>query len=181
MIKTYVYTICSKQGKNNYRKQLATVVLTVVLENNYNKPILRIRTRYKRGLKVYCGQCLGDILSEFPTLINTELGFWYKMWKAYHLNDMHAGTKRQEEALLRAKQRGELSELANYSERCAYLKQVGLYEVTYHNKPYRYGSAWLYRAIQKEDLQKLESALNTFERTKTIIIGGLTYEKSTNK
>ena len=42
MIKTYVYTICSKQGKNNYRKQLATVVLTVVLENNNNKPILRI-------------------------------------------------------------------------------------------------------------------------------------------
>lgn len=88
-----------------------------------------------------------------------------KLWKAYHLNDMHAGTRAQESALTKAKLMNKKH--WNYQEQVDYLKRKGLYEVEltpiekkynprYASKPYKYGSGWLYRPIPTKDLSKIK-------------------------
>ena len=104
------------------------------------------------------GQCLDRAVELAPHLLNNKrFAFWYKMWRQYHLNSMHAGTHKQEEALQEAYNQGILDNLNadNYSTCCQYLQSVGLYEVKYHNKPYRYGEKWLYWAIPKKDLESI--------------------------
>ena len=66
------------------------------------------------------------------------------LWHKYHLNDMHAGTEKQEEAL--EKKFGGVN--ANkYDEQVAYLKSIDLYE----DNGYRFGSGWLKREIPDDD------------------------------
>lgn len=90
-----------------------------------------------------------------------------RLWKKHHLNDVHAGTKRQEDALIKA---GITGRNYTYERAIAYLKNKGLYEVVltptekrynprYAGKPYRYGSGWLYRPIPKTDLAKINRIL----------------------
>ena len=80
-----------------------------------------------------------------------------EMWSKYHLNDMHAGTPEQEEALKKAN----LLSADVFEEACEFLKKEGLYEVEYEGKPYRYGSGWLHFPIPKKDLEKIQLILNT--------------------
>ena len=79
---------------------------------------------------------------------NKEFENVYNMWKKYHLNDMHAGTVKQEEAL--NKKFGGVN--ANkYEEQVDYLKSVGLYE----DEGYKYGTGWLKRDIPEEDMKNI--------------------------
>ena len=80
-----------------------------------------------------------------------------ELWRKYHLNDMHAGTPEQEEALEKAN----LLSGNDFNEACEYLKNIGLYEVEYEGKPYRYGSGWLHFPIPKNDLEKIHLILIT--------------------
>ena len=102
------------------------------------------------------GQCLDEILQAFPD--NAEIKILHTLWKKYHLNDMHAGTYEQEQALEKAVNDGVLTSYGanNYKETCDYLKSIGLYEVIYNGKPYKYGTGWLTFDIPKHDLDVIK-------------------------
>lgn len=119
----------------------------------------RIHTDWVMG-----GQCLDDI-QRVP--MNNSLFQEIKgLWKKYHLNGMHAGTKAQELALKKAGLYG----VSNYSQAVEFLKRKGLYEVNltpiekkynprYADKPYKYGHGWLYHPIPAADLAKIRRIL----------------------
>lgn len=114
---------------------------------------------------VACGQMFDEI-KRVP--INNALFQEIKrLWKTYHLNGMHAGTKLQELALTNANIKGDAS---NYEKAVEYLKRIGLYEVeltpteakynpTYAGRPYKYGHGWLYRPIPANDVAKIKTIL----------------------
>ena len=104
------------------------------------------------------GQCLDSIAKYVE---NDTFKLIYKMWEKYHLNGMHAGTHAQEEALKEAVKSGKLERYGanNYTETCDYLKSIGLYEVEYNGKPYKYGHGWLFWEIPEEDLKQIEKLL----------------------
>ena len=97
---------------------------------------------------VYGGQCLDKIKELHPD--NKLINEVHELWRKYHLNDLKAGTLKQEEYLI------SLGEYINYDWACEELKKVGLYE----DDGYRYGSAWLYREIPIEDLKRIKEIIN---------------------
>ena len=111
------------------------------------------------------GQCLDTINDKCPDIKANPI--WqkiYRLWKLYHLNDMHAGTVEQEEALDKWRALSEdntIQTVKGYDKACEYLKSIGLYEVEYNGKPYRYGSGWLKRDIPEEDLNQIKELLET--------------------
>lgn len=100
----------------------------------------------------YCGgQCLDTIAKYVKASEFMEI---YRLWKLYHLNDMHAGTREQEAAIDAWKEQGNRYD---YNKVCDYLKSVGLYEVEHEGEPYKYGHKWLYWEIPSEDLEKIKA------------------------
>lgn len=70
---------------------------------------------------------------------------WYDfldVWKRWHLNDMRAGSPKQE-AYLREHGRGK-----DYAENCAILQEAGLYE----DNGYKYGHAWNFEQVPDDVL-----------------------------
>lgn len=99
---------------------------------------------------VCCGQCL-DTMMKFSSLANNALfKKLHNLWSNWHLNDLHAGTVKQEAAL---KEHGYSS---NYTDDCKYLESIGLLD----DNGYRYGSAWLYREIPEDTLKEIETLLS---------------------
>lgn len=96
------------------------------------------------------GQCL-DTINEYvqSPLFKTI----YSLWKKYHLNTLHAGTKEQEAFL--DNYFSDKEEKWEYEKACQVLKDNNLYEVEYEGKPYKYGHGWLYEAIPDEDLNTI--------------------------
>ena len=74
---------------------------------------------------------------------------------------MHAGTREQENALNEAVKAGKIQSRSanNYTECCEYLKSIGLYEVEFNGKMYKYGHGWLYWEIPTEDIQEIETLI----------------------
>ena len=92
------------------------------------------------------GQCL-DTIAKY--IKNPTFKKIHGFWKQYHLNDMHAGTVRQEEALDAAG----LTEYANnYRKCCDYLESIGLLV----DDGYKFGTGWLKRDIPAEDLEEIK-------------------------
>jgi len=80
-----------------------------------------------------------------------------KTWDKYHLNDMKAGSPRQEIAI-KAWELGGAK--YDYTAACAMLKELGLLEDSeylHEGKPYKYGSAWLKTEIPTEVISFLAS------------------------
>ena len=100
------------------------------------------------------GQCLDDVVCDDPLFVAIR-----RLWKAYHLNDMHAGTAEQEACLAAARSNGELIG-GDFDDEVKCLKAKHLYIVKMHGKPYRYGSGWLYRPIPKDDLKIIRRILS---------------------
>ena len=96
-----------------------------------------------------CGQNLDEI-NKFVT-DNTFLEI-YRLWKLYHLNNMHAGTKAQERLVKEYLKDHDY----DYREICQYLMLRGLYE----DHGYKYGSAWLYEEIPENDLLIIKTLLD---------------------
>lgn len=133
------------------------------------------------------GQCFDTILNDFPEVKKNPIFMEvYDLWKNYHLNDFHAGTKAQEDLLKEAVKNGELNTYGanNYKETCAYLESKDMlydknYLVSKKQKdgstiivPYRYGTGWLKEEIPKEDLLRIKSLIKkgqiyNFEMEKT--------------
>ncbi|CAM3441198.1 hypothetical protein [Helicobacter labetoulli] len=85
-----------------------------------------------------------------------------ELWDKYHLNDLKPGTPEQEEAVQQGWELGAIKRFQKesfYEQACAYLKSVGLYEVQYNGKPYRYGSAWIYSSIPPKDLKRIKEIM----------------------
>ena len=96
------------------------------------------------------GQCL-DRLAKFNSLRSNPLfKKLHRLWKNWHLNDLHAGTVKQESAL---KESGKQFE--SYEDRCKYLESINLL----NDDGYVYGSSWLYREIPEDDLKEIISLL----------------------
>lgn len=121
------------------------------------------------------GQCFDSLASEFPELLENEVfAEVVSLWKEYHLNYMHAGTKAQEYALKDAVKNGILPGYgANYyKESCDYLDSLGLLYDRDHlvektdkagtteKVPYKYGSGWIKEEIPEEDAKRIEHLIN---------------------
>lgn len=92
------------------------------------------------------GQCL-DTIAKY--IKNPTFKKIHGLWKQYHLNDMHAGTVRQEEALDAAGLTGYAN---NYRKCCDYLESIGLLV----DDGYKFGTGWLKRDIPAEDLEEIK-------------------------
>ena len=96
-----------------------------------------------------CGQCL-DELAQYPSIKNNpKFKQVYEWWKKWHLNDMHAGTQRQEAAL---EQAGVTGWANNYTECCKYLESIDLLV----DNGYKFGTSWLKREIPSETLLQMK-------------------------
>lgn len=103
---------------------------------------------------VMCGQCLDEMLELDDLSCNDLFKKLHRLWKHYHLNDMHYGTIKQENALDDARKSGK--SLCCYEDSCKYLESIGLLE----DDGYKYGSSWLYREIPENDLNEIISLLS---------------------
>ena len=109
------------------------------------------------------GQCIDTLLNDLRNQLKAkgileemeEIG---RLWKAYHLNDMHAGTPEQEAAL---KEAGLTEFASDYEKCCEYLKSVGMYEVELEDGTmYKFGHGWLTQPIPEDELEKIEKIIN---------------------
>ena len=108
-----------------------------------------------RHTDIVCGgQCLDELLPYFKD--NELFMTIYRLWDNYHLNDLHAGTKEQEEAI---HEHFGKHKYIDYNERVEYLKSVNLYEVPYNGEMYKYGSGWISHSIPKEDIEVIKELL----------------------
>lgn len=100
------------------------------------------------------GQNLEEIASLFP---NHELcQRIVSVWKKWHLNDMHAGSPKQEDFL----EKLNLPNYNHYETAKEKLKEAGLDpdESFLHNgKPYEYGTAWLHVELPSQVIEEIES------------------------
>jgi hypothetical protein len=85
---------------------------------------------------------------------------FFEVWDRWHLNDMKAGTPRQE-AAIREWRKGRAKGW-DYPEACKYLESIGLFEDTEEpNKAgdgfYKYGHEWLKEDVPQEVIDFLES------------------------
>lgn len=121
-----------------------------------DKPELSIRGNIWNATHtdiVMGGQCLDEMKELGDLRFNTLFKKLYRLWKLYHLNGMHAGTVKQEQALNDTRKAG--IKICSYDDSCKYLESVGLLE----DDGYKYGSAWLYRQIPEDDYKEILNLL----------------------
>ena len=96
------------------------------------------------------GQNLDELAKLFPH--NLKFQRIVEVWREYHLNDLQAGTKIQQEALKDCPD-------WDYTVRCAYLANVDLLTDTVTNpeNEYRYGTEWLYRPIPAQIIEEIQT------------------------
>ena len=146
------------------KKRVNEVTIEMELRKNENgKMVLSICGDVWNSRHTDCiigGQCIDSILDECPSLRFNELYMkLYGLWKRNHLNDMIAGSHRQEEAVKDWEKQGNEY---TYATACEMLKKLDLYEdkeYIYEGKPYKYGTAWLYRDISNEDMNSIKTLL----------------------
>lgn len=115
------------------------------------------------------GQNLDEIQKLFPD--NKELKRLIDIWRKYHLNDLHAGTKKQSEALEKWKKEKQIKSY-DYDLAVAHLKSIGLYE----DKGYKYGNGWLYQPLPESVITEIKE----LSADKKMDLGGPTIEEISN-
>lgn len=96
-----------------------------------------------------CGQCLDELAQYSSIKNNPKFKQVYEWWKEWHLNDMHAGTEKQESAL---EQAGLTAFAGEYDKCCKYLESIGLLV----DNGYKFGTSWLKREIPSETLLQMK-------------------------
>lgn len=159
------------------RKVNAVEVTVELKENEQGIKTFRASANVWNSTKtdiVAGGQCL-DELNKYKSLRDDkEFSLIYEMWQKYHLNDLHAGTERQEDALKQAVAEGKLEKYGanNYEETCNYLQSIGLLEDNEYlvpkkqedgsvkEVPYKYGTGWITQEIPSSDLELIETLIS---------------------
>lgn len=98
-----------------------------------------------------CGQMLDEVLSLFPD--HELVQRIHKVWKKWHLNDMTAGSPRQEAHL-------ENLNINNYDQAISALTEAGLEpdtEYMHNEQPYHYGTAWLQTELPQSVVDEILS------------------------
>lgn len=104
-----------------------------------------------------CGQCQNSLLeiTEYDNDWSKEkVEELFSIWERWHLNDMRAGSPKQEEFLRMNPVQYKYPQ-SYFVEACRALSMAGL-----HPDPetgYRYGSAWIYEKIPESVLDTLRS------------------------
>ena len=154
MVKTFNFGKVDYKG-NGRKENLITV--EIELKDNNDKQIFSASGMIWNRLKTDClcgGQCL-DVIAEY---IKTPLfNKIYRLWKLYHLNDLHAGTPEQEIAVNNWLAVGNKYD---YIKVCEFLKSINLFTVDLNGEQYSYGHKWLYQAIPENDLQEIKNLLS---------------------
>lgn len=96
------------------------------------------------------GQCLDELIPYFKN--NRLFMEIYRLWDLYHLNDMHAGTKKQENFL---KKHNVKNWASNYDETCEFLSKNNML----YDNGVKFGTVWHYWAIPKKDLEKIKKII----------------------
>lgn len=137
-----------KIGLHGNRK-INLVLVKVSLEGADTKPVFSASATVLNQNKTECllsGQCLDELV---PYLKDNELFMKvHRLWKLHHLNDMKAGTPKQEAAVKEYLK----NHYYDYREVCNYLESIGLLE----DSGYKYGSSWLYEPIPESDLKEIK-------------------------
>lgn len=156
--------------KNKIRKTFSFNKIAYFGEKRVNLPEVEVELEYtekgpvlsicgsiwnsKQTDYVCCGQCL-DTMMKFSSLANNTLfKKLHNLWKNWHLNDVCAGTVKQEDALKDAIKAGH--KFCSYEDECKYLDSIGLLE----DNGYKYGSSWLYHEIPEDTLKEIETLLS---------------------
>ena len=144
-----------KVAYNSYRKINELTVELELKQNFKGQYVFSACASIWNGRKTnnLCGGQCFDILFKClkdNKIMNKQFEKIYRLWKLHHLNDLHAGTERQEKALSLANKRH-----VDFKERCDYLKSVGLL----YDDGYLYGSSWLYREIPQDDLKTIKEII----------------------
>lgn len=123
-------------------------------DGDTSKPCLSISGyiwNAKRTDWVIGGQCLDSMVYLDPLCSDKLFIELYRLWKKWHLNDLHLGTSKQEKAIKESNER-----FRSYDEQCEYLNKIGLLE----DEGHKYGSSYLYREISENDLSIIKSLLS---------------------
>lgn len=127
-----------------------TVRVHLKLETDANnRPIFSCFAEcYRLGMY---GQCL-DSLDKYMQ-DSTLWKIIYRLWKEYHLNNLHAGTQKQEQILKEVF--GELLVTMDYKDKCDCLAENGLFE----DNGFKYGHGWYYKEIPSDDLAMIKAII----------------------
>lgn len=142
----------------NIGKKSCEVTIEIELrEKEKGQEVLSISGNIWNNIKtdIYSGGQNLETIKAFRGQLDRDKLFdkIYRLWKLYHLNDMHTGTKKQEQALAKAK----LNNWANnYDKCCNYLESIGLLV----DNGYKFGTSWLYEAIPEQDLKEIRNIIN---------------------
>tara|TARA_Y100000034_G_C6910321_1_gene424399 strand:- start:18683 stop:19123 length:441 start_codon:yes stop_codon:yes gene_type:complete len=108
----------------------------------------------ENGREYSAGQNLDEIKDLFPE--DEMVSRIYKVWKKWHLNDMHAGSPDQEAYLAKLDYEGS----DHYSWAKETLEEAGLNpdpNYMHNGEPYSYGSAWLKVDLPAEVIDEVMS------------------------
>lgn len=104
-----------------------------------------------------CGQCVDTVAAYFPR--DAKVQRMLEIWQRWHLNDMKAGSPRQQE-FLRNNPKPESDKRDNYTYAREALTAAGLQPDTEYlreEKPYSYGSAWITEELPVEVTMEIRS------------------------
>ena len=149
MEKTFDFGKIDYYGKG---RKINRVTVKVCLEEKGVKDVFTASGMILNSKETDCicgGQCLDEIAKYVKDPVFLEI---YDLWKKYHLNDMHAGTPKQEAALAAHFPKGKY---IDYMDKVKYLESIGLYE----DDGYRYGSSWLYERIPDDALNRIKKLI----------------------
>jgi len=120
-----------------------------------NSKLVKIEIKIKEGRLSICGETCGSAGQCQDSIIpkNSAQEKLLEIWNTWHLNDLHAGTERQEKALKKIK--------GDYSEQVKYLKSINLYD----DNGYKYGTGWLKRELPEGIEDKINDLCDKIAET----------------
>lgn len=147
--------------------QLKELKRTFEWERNRNHPTIKVDMylKFEDGKIVF--SCVGQISLEAGGQCEDDIDkylkwdkVWdkiYYLWKTHHLNDMHAGTPKQENLIKMGRLAG--VDLSSYDKELDFLREYYVECDELDGEPYKYGTKWLYRPIPETDLWEILSLL----------------------
>lgn len=129
------------------------------LTDKIKKPVFSVSAFIYKGRTCeeggQCRETIGELLKKYnaETMERAKIDY---LRKNYHLNDLHAGTPKQEQRLKSNKglldAHGITGRASNYSETCELLKEFNLY----NDEGREFGRGWKYWEIPADDLHEIK-------------------------